>query len=65
MQHKDAELMLIEVEKAVKTENYDGVYLFVPSLSAWYFQGEFAPESIKRAAIDKSSTYAVYRLYAI
>ena len=53
LQHKDAELMLTEVEKAVKAKNYDGVYLFVPTLSYWYFKGEFVPKNIKDEAIAK------------
>lgn len=53
LQHKDAERMLTEVDKAVKAKNYDGVYLFVPTLSNWYFTGEFVPNSIKDEAIAK------------
>lgn len=53
LQHKDAELMLVEVEKAVKAKNYDGVYLFVPTLSSWYFKGEFVPKAVRDEAIAK------------
>lgn len=53
LQHKDAELMLTEVEKAVKTKNYDGIYLFMPTLSSWYFKGEFVPKAVRDEAITK------------
>ena len=57
LQHKDAELMLAEVEKAVNNKNYDGVYLFVPTLSYWYFKGEFVPKNIKDDAIAKLALF--------
>ena len=53
LQHKDAESMLTELERAVKAKNHDGVYLFVPTLSSWYFRGEFVPKAIKDEAIAK------------
>jgi hypothetical protein len=53
LQHKDAELMLTEVEKAVETKNYDGVYLFVPTLSSWYASGQFVPKAVRDEAIAK------------
>jgi hypothetical protein len=53
LQHKDAELMLTEVEKAIETKNYDGVYLFVPTLSSWYASGQFVPKVVRDEAIAK------------
>jgi hypothetical protein len=53
LQHKDAEQMLTEVEKAVKEEKYDGVYLFVPTLSSWYASGQFVPKAVRDEAIAK------------
>jgi hypothetical protein len=41
LQHKDAELMLTEVEKAVETKNYDGIYLFTATLFNQYRKGMY------------------------
>lgn len=45
LQHKDAERMLTEVDKAVKAKNYDGVYLFIATLYKQYRKGLFLGES--------------------
>lgn len=48
LQHKDAELMLTEVEKAVKAKSYDGLSLFVSTLDDRYQREDFVPENIKK-----------------
>jgi TPR repeat protein len=38
LQHKDAELMLVEVEKAVKAKNHDGLSLYISTLESRFYE---------------------------
>jgi hypothetical protein len=46
LQHKDAELMVAEVEKAVKANNRGGLSLFISTLNDRYLREEFVPEQV-------------------
>jgi hypothetical protein len=46
LQHKDAELMIAEVEKGVVAKNHDGLSLFISTLNAQYLREEFVPEQV-------------------
>jgi hypothetical protein len=47
LQHKDAELMVVEVEKAIEAKNYDGASLFTTTLNYRYSTKEYLPQHLK------------------
>lgn len=53
LQHKDAEKMLSEIERAVNSKNYVGASLFLPTLEKKYLQGDFVPSAERKAHEDR------------
>jgi hypothetical protein len=56
LQHKDADLMITEVEKAVKNKNYDGASLFMHTLNFQYHLNSFLPTKLKSKIDEQAKT---------
>jgi hypothetical protein len=56
LQHKDAELMLTEVEKAVEAKNYDGASLFIHTINYQYHLNTFLPVKLKSKIDEQAKT---------